>query len=541
MKLPREILSLRPQIDNVRKALLPLESAAMLLLALSSGACIVTAQDQKIGLSPQKTEKLTLAMTSFIRGSEGSVAVTFPSLKDEDSTVKIYNMFEYIAKVDRQTREEHEAKAIEWGGHLASIASKGEMIFMKSLLPENDPFLIGGERRGSVVDGDVGPGPLYWMWLDDSLWTYTNWQRNRPSNNQDNSSVIVTKSGNWSDVNSDERFPAIYKKKINEQLCDNANPCYDGAFCNFSNETNGSCNVCEENCYDNELNLSTPGATDCQDHCDQIYTVCSDNEKYEYYINSIHRTWEEQEQIASKTFGGHLASIHSDEDRALVEGLIDLMAGNFSYAIGGQRRMVRETNDPPGPGALSWMWSDGTSWDYYEPWETNGPSSNTEKSIVVIEEGGNWTDVKNDRIYPAVFKRLITESSESPTIACPSVTPPPSVIPTTMPVTAIPVGPPTGPSPGTHSESAAQSNVGWVIFWVFFTLSLILCVGCIYPRYEVVLAKISTVIHSMSCLHWCPRYPSGLGATSGVSDEDSDDESFGGEGTRLVSDRLIVG
>jgi len=539
----------------------------MLLLALSSGACIVTAQDQKIGLSPQKTEKLTLEMTSFIRGSEGSVAVTFPSLNDEDSTVKIYSGFEYLANMERQTREEHEAAAIEWGGHLASITSEGEMIFMESLLPGNDPFLIGGERRGSVDDGDVGPGPLYWMWLDSSLWTYTNWQRDGPSNNQDNSSVVVTKSGNWSDVNSDEMFPAIYKKKINEQLCDNANPCYDGAFCNFSNETNGSCNVCEENCYDNELNLSTPGATDCQDHCDPIYTVCSDNEKYEYYINPVHRTWEEQEQIASKTFGGHLASIHSDEDRALVESLIDLMTGKFSYAIGGQRRMVRETNDPPGPGPLSWMWSDGTSWDYYEPWQTNGPSSNTEKSIVVIEEGGNWTDVKDDRIYPAVFKRLITESSESPTIACPSVTFPPSVnshpsvIPTTMPVTAIPVGPPTVPTPTaipvgpptgptptaipvgppTVPRSAAQSNVGWVIFWVFFTLSLILCVGCIYPRYEVFLANLSNFIHSMSCLHWCPRYPSGLGATSWGSDEDSDDESFGGEGTRLVSDRLIVG
>eukprot|EP00588_Corethron_pennatum_P003929 CAMPEP_0194288982 /NCGR_PEP_ID=MMETSP0169-20130528/38102_1 /TAXON_ID=218684 /ORGANISM="Corethron pennatum, Strain L29A3" /LENGTH=538 /DNA_ID=CAMNT_0039036145 /DNA_START=90 /DNA_END=1706 /DNA_ORIENTATION=+ len=538
MKLLREIFSLRPQIGNVRKVLLSFESAAMLLFALSSGACIVTAQDQKIGLSPQKTG-LTLEMTSFIRGSEGSVAVSFPSLKNE-SNVKIYGVFEYLANETRQTREEHEAAAIKWGGHLASIGSEGEMIFMESLLPGNDPFLIGGERRGNIDDdaGEVGPGPLYWMWLDESLWTYTNWQRDGPSNNRDNSSVVVTKSGNWNDVNSDEMFPAIYKKKINGQLCDNANPCYDGAFCNFSNETNGSCIVCEGNCYDNELNLSIPGAADCQDHCDQSYTVCSDNEKYEYYINPIHRTWEEQEQIASKTFGGHLASIHSDEEMALVESLIDFLSGKFSYVIGGKRRRVHETDEVSGPGALFWMWSDGTSWQYMN-WQTVGPSNNTEKSIVVIEEGDNWSDVKDDRIFPAVFKRLITKSSESPTIkTCPSVT---SVTPTTMPVTAIPVGPPTGPTPAKRSENDAQSNVGWVIFWIFFTISLILCVGCIYPRYEVVLASLSNFIHSMPCLHWCPRYPSDLGVTSGFYDEVSDDESFGGVGTHLVSDRLIVG
>jgi hypothetical protein len=75
--------------------------------------------------------------------------------------------FQYKLAEEELTWEEHEQRAIKWGGHLASIASKEENDkVVQQLSAGKQRVWLGGKRRGT----GNGPTSLHWEWSDGTAW-----------------------------------------------------------------------------------------------------------------------------------------------------------------------------------------------------------------------------------------------------------------------------------------------------------------------------------------------------------------------------------
>jgi len=137
-----------------------------------------------------------------------------PSFLVSAETNNVYNGFEYAIKHNHQNWTKHEKEAVAWGGHLASVHSKEEYDFILSLrVPErNYKYFLGGVRiRGE----NTGRGNETWSWSDGSPWDYAAWAEGEPDNrNVSEDRVEILKNGTWSDVNSRDERPAIFKRRM---------------------------------------------------------------------------------------------------------------------------------------------------------------------------------------------------------------------------------------------------------------------------------------------------------------------------------------
>ena len=164
-------------------------------------------------------------MPSEIPSSSPSRNPSFPA------TGEYFGNFEYYINPTEKTWSEHEAEAILWGGHLASIGSLEEDAFINLLrkhldiLPDN--IWIGGEKAS-------GSGNL--IWSDSSVFDYKGFDVGEPSNagNCVLKSWQGTGPGLWADSKCSKRYYGVYKKVrlIIILLC--STPCfYEGPMKTF--------------------------------------------------------------------------------------------------------------------------------------------------------------------------------------------------------------------------------------------------------------------------------------------------------------------
>jgi len=123
-----------------------------------------------------------------------------------------YNGFIYLVRRNKLTSEDHEVAAVAWGGHLASVHSNKEHLYLQKIIGKSKSmFIIGGTRTENSVGTD---GSLVsWKWTDKTPWDFTNWHSTEPNDVTHNTLVM---NGNrhfsWADIRDRATSYAIYKK-----------------------------------------------------------------------------------------------------------------------------------------------------------------------------------------------------------------------------------------------------------------------------------------------------------------------------------------
>jgi|GEM_PF-2102536 len=118
---------------------------------------------------------------------------------------------------EKMTWNEHNKRAIEMGGSLASISNALENNKVKEISNGEDVWL-GGVRKGCGND----TGADHWYWSNGKKWSYTNWMKNQPDNyhiTHNNSKksenrvhmTSLSHGQQWNDISEDEQFSAVYE------------------------------------------------------------------------------------------------------------------------------------------------------------------------------------------------------------------------------------------------------------------------------------------------------------------------------------------
>jgi len=125
--------------------------------------------------------------------------------------------FKYLFANDLRLWTEHDKKAKEWGGNLASIHSMDEnnMLFNLVKNASANTIFIGGTRSAQNFN--------VWEWTDGTPFDFTNWDTGEPNNYKGNNetyinmwSIRVKPGGVWND-HQNLKGMAIYKK-MNMQI-----------------------------------------------------------------------------------------------------------------------------------------------------------------------------------------------------------------------------------------------------------------------------------------------------------------------------------
>jgi len=124
----------------------------------------------------------------------------------------IFGGYEYAFIETKQPWAAHEAAAISWGGHLASIHSDAEGEFIAKRIKDFDivyPF-IGGQRISNIpTDGS----DKAWKWSDGTRFDYSAWKPDEPNIATEN--VIHLGHSTmleWNDIVSTEFYTGVYKR-----------------------------------------------------------------------------------------------------------------------------------------------------------------------------------------------------------------------------------------------------------------------------------------------------------------------------------------
>ena len=118
---------------------------------------------------------------------------------------------EYHFNSNRMTWEQHEAEAINWGGHLASIENEQEFNMVVNMFKASSSnCYLGGKRTGN---GGNGKGSQHWMWTDGTPWSFTKWHPNEPNNAGGRESYLITSRGHWNDIYNEYKSVGVYKRR----------------------------------------------------------------------------------------------------------------------------------------------------------------------------------------------------------------------------------------------------------------------------------------------------------------------------------------
>ena len=117
------------------------------------------------------------------------------------------------------------------------------------------------------------------------------------------------------------------------------------------------------------------------------------NHEYRFQFGSF--TWDQAETYCKDTFGGHLASFHSDQEfNAVYDALSSVRGAAPNGWIG--------LNDLTAEGTF--VWSDGTS-VVYTNWKSGEPNDAGNNEDCGELTGAKWIDAPCDRTQSAICKR----------------------------------------------------------------------------------------------------------------------------------------
>ncbi|XP_071511250.1 macrophage mannose receptor 1-like [Diadema antillarum] len=271
------------------------------------------------------------------------------------------------------------------GGHLASYhSSEEEAYFLENFTPNNTVnnygFWLG------INDHTIQGG---WEWTDSTAVIYTNWEPNEPSgaSGEDCSEMFLNPGRGWNDV-----ICSVYRNWV----------------CKRPKQ------------FEPEPTL--PPVTRCPSNLQWDYA-----EPYCYFVSDFlgddnaRMGWFDAETECMRS-GGHLASIESEQENALIVSLFPLLTG-VSFWIG-LRQQVFE-----GP----YEWVDGTPF-IYENWSPNEPNNAHGEETCVelyrfdgkcrLSAGGEWNDQNCGVRAPFVCKKregadpITSSPTESPIGGC---------------------------------------------------------------------------------------------------------------------------
>jgi hypothetical protein len=109
---------------------------------------------------------------------------------------------------EKMTWNEHNNRAIEMGGSLASISNNIENEQIRKII-YCEGVWIGGIRKGCGND----TGADHWYWSNGKEWLFTNWQQYEPNNYGDvnENRVQMLNNGNWNDLPGEIPMAAVYE------------------------------------------------------------------------------------------------------------------------------------------------------------------------------------------------------------------------------------------------------------------------------------------------------------------------------------------
>jgi hypothetical protein len=99
----------------------------------------------------------------------------------------LFSLYEYMVDVTPRTYTDHQARANEWGGTIASVTMEVENDWLVELFDSakgapkdftstaGNRFFIGAARTEHGMSYINSTGPESWVWEDFSVWDYTHW------------------------------------------------------------------------------------------------------------------------------------------------------------------------------------------------------------------------------------------------------------------------------------------------------------------------------------------------------------------------------
>ena len=264
-----------------------------------------------------------------------------------------------------------EANAEGLGGHLVSVHSGAESSFLQSLVSSGSAGeTTYGYYRGPWIGGALTSGS--WGWSDGSPFNYRNWFPGQPDNYDGVENHLqlygYPVASTWNDAQGDWIYPTPQQVPMPDSY------------------------IVEWGTYSPSLSapVGEGGVTwnSGKKH---------NGNSYEVFTLQGGVTWSQAEANA-EALGGHLASVHSDEESDFIQTLVaNGSAGEYTDGyyrgpwIGGVLQ-----------GSL-WTWSDGSAFNYTN-WYPGQPDNDqgVENHIQLYGDdvSSTWNDAQGDWDYP---------------------------------------------------------------------------------------------------------------------------------------------
>ena len=244
----------------------------------------------------------------------------------DNHTYKIFN--------DSMTWEEAQKYCEREGGHLATITSEKEQLFIELLNSSRKTLWIGSERGESLND---------WKWITGEEFNYSHWADGEPNNYNGNETKGAVRPDTWNDFNKDSAHEV------------------DGFICEWDTDKSDDINF-------NNSHVVVTGA-------EGVF-----NEHY-YKMYNANMTWD-QAKAACEEQGGHLVTITSAEEQQFIEALNN---DNQSVWIGCERTEEAET--------WKWITDEAFSFSNWSDGEPNNYNGNETKGAIRPDK---WNDFNED-------------------------------------------------------------------------------------------------------------------------------------------------
>ncbi|WKY03849.1 hypothetical protein Q1695_005086 [Nippostrongylus brasiliensis] len=232
-----------------------------------------------------------------------------------------------------------EEACISVGGHVVSVSNGYEnaMLSETAQTERITSFFIGLNKLVSDT----------WSWTDGSSSNYTNWNQSQPVDGN-TCAVENSKDGTWTSVSCNSNF--AYVCAISSiQPVPTCPPCPIPAGC--------------------------PSLPPTVGHCDSGWAYLDKTDScYRYFLWA---TFDNAEMVCM-SLGGHLTSIHSDEENIFVA---DISKAGVEYKKPADLTWIglKQTNFPAN---TTWTWTDGTPVDYLS-WAPGQPDDKKDREHCV--------------------------------------------------------------------------------------------------------------------------------------------------------------
>merc|ERR1712128_291062 len=261
----------------------------------------------------------------------------------------------YKVYTDTLIYDEAQAACEGYGGNLASIESQDEQDAIFGLTSATDTWLGGSD----VVTH------LAYLWEDGATFSYDNWFTNRPKDNVDQDCMKMKTTGTWDNV--------VCTKELQYACQKDYETCGLTTTTTTSTSTSTTTSTKTTTTSTTTATTTTTTTTTCDVGCGSFTQEGS--KCYKVYTDTLIY---DEAQAACEGYGGHLASIESQDEQDAIFGLT-----SATDTWLGASDVVTH---------LSYLWEDGATFSY-DNWFTNRPKDNVDQDCMKMKTTGTWDNV----------------------------------------------------------------------------------------------------------------------------------------------------